>query len=325
LRRDALIVGVLSVLLGIIGLSIVWSPLSILESSIGVLVRGLGGEEAQRYYTLLSVIRALSIATAIFGGFTIGLTASGRTPKIAKRTVIIFSLLSILILGASFTLQIWEVKIEHKESKGLPFPTSYFHTESLRLQIPEDKYGYFWFKPSEALDRSMVEQAFNQVKSMLPKGAEIISIDEEIDCQVDIWLRRTSIFSWGKPPFEVEIKAGNYSKEYTEVHSISDSTPWINPEETLYVYVYPQTAEDITATFSATYRINPTIHYVYYTIEKPYAGYGLFMMIPGYIMLASLNIALTVFITTQKVCPQCGRPVQRGSKFCPKCGAKLEQ
>ena len=217
MRRDIILTGIISILSGVIGLSIAWSYLSLFEGSLGTIIRGLGGESVERLYTLFNVLRGLSILTVIFGCFVVGIVLAGKISKIRKRSVISGLVISVLLLTSSFLLQNYEERIEHVETKSASFPTTRFYTESLRLQIPEGKYGVFTYKPSKILDQNTVEEAVSQVENMLPQDAEVINVDKGVECQVSIWLRRTAIFIWGNPPpFNVKIETSSFSKEFND-------------------------------------------------------------------------------------------------------------
>ncbi len=274
----------------------IWAPLTTLESSMGVLIRGLTGSRIEWIYNILSLTRIFTLTTIVFGGILLGFSFSKRKPKLEKEIVTVWLLLSIIIIGLSFGFQAYEIKVEQTKEYSPPF--SYSKTIPVRLQIPSNQHGIFWCIPEKALDQTWIENAVKQAKLTLPKNVEIIKIDKTVLCKTYITVTRTYFYFFPKPPYDVEIKIGEYTKRYKNVATLSKETPWLPLSQKIEVYVYPQTSEDITVTFTVHYFPKITIHYL--TVERPYMQLGLLYMPLGYIVLTGLNMALIVFTKTEE-------------------------
>lgn len=131
------------------------------------------------------------------------------------------------------------------------------------------------------------------------------------------WLGRIPK-DWVPPPIEILtvherfIHAKIYVKEgYAVVGSanLTEGGLWQNAEH--IVILEGEEAEQIISDFQTLYNLYKSEEIVArvgkVTITKKIGG-----------------LLQKVKMTLRPTCPQCGRPVQRGSKFCHHCGAKLE-
>jgi hypothetical protein len=272
-----------------------------LESSLGAIVMGLGGKPVQEIYNLMNITRMLTIVAIVFGGLTLGFSAAGKEFKLGKGKALAWLVIAIIVIGVGFSLQTQEFKVEKvQEYKPFYFPQS--QTFKVRLQIPSDQYGIFWCEPEKGLNQEWVKSLENQAKASF-KDKEIVKIDREVTCKIDVLVGRTyqPLFPTGvkRPPYDVEIKAGEFQKTYYNIETwFKERLPEMPVSQRIEVYVYPGMPEDMTVTFTAYYYPKFTVHY--YETAKPYILQGLRMALLGYSLLAALNIALIASITREK-------------------------